>query len=119
MKIITFTRSFRGDVSSASHGGSVCEHDVSFLLAPQCQSHAPQDVRFQATWDERAMNDLKRTTLDKINLKHLVLIGNVHEKIWEWMAISTRYLYAPPSPMSAITDLQTSARPARLPWTRH
>ena len=88
--------SFRGDVSTASHGGSVCEHDVSFLLAPQRQSHAPQDVRFQATWDERAMNDLKRTTLDKINLKHLVLIGNVHEKIWEWMAISTRYLYAPP-----------------------
>ena len=42
------------------------------------------------------MNDLKRTTLDKINLKHVVLIGNVYEKIWEWMAISTRYLYAPP-----------------------
>ena len=42
------------------------------------------------------MNDLKRTTLDKINLKHVVLIGNVYEKIWEWMAIGTRYLYAPP-----------------------
>ena len=42
------------------------------------------------------MNDSKRTTLDKINLKHVVLIGNVYEKIWEWMALTTRYLSAPP-----------------------
>ena len=42
------------------------------------------------------LSDLKRTTLAKSNLKHMVRIGNVHEKIWEWMAISTRYLYAPP-----------------------
>ena len=26
----------------------------------------------------------------------MVLIGNVYEKIWEWMAVGARYMYAPP-----------------------